>query len=90
MSDRAVQVLVTGRVQGVFFRASCADQARRHHVHGWVRNDPGGTVSAHFEGHPDDVEELVDWCHQGPPHADVAEVEVRDVAPEGHPDFSIR
>jgi len=78
-SARAVDVTIIGRVQGVFFRASCEQEARRLSVTGWVTNAPDGSVTGHFEGDADAVEALIDWCHDGPRHARVDDVEVRDV-----------
>lgn len=83
-------VIVHGRVQGVFFRDSTRKEARSRGVAGWVRNRPDGTVEAHFEGPPDDVAAMVRWCSEGPRHADVDGVDVRDVAPESAPGFAIR
>lgn len=86
---RAVEVRITGRVQGVFFRASCAEYARRLGVRGWVRNEPDGAVLAHFEGGWTSVEEIVDWCHSGPRRADVDEVTLTKVAPIDAEDFVV-
>ena len=66
--------MISGRVQGVFFRASCAEEARRRDLSGWVRNVPGGRVEAAFEGLDADVDALVAWCQIGPPHARVESV----------------
>ncbi len=90
MTTRAVDVTITGRVQGVFFRASMEQRAGALGVTGWARNDTDGSVRAHAEGDPDAVEELIDWCHQGPRHAQVADVEVRDTAPQGLTGFETR
>ena len=95
MEDRAndgcaVHVRVTGRVQGVSFRAACAQEARRLGVTGWVANEPDGTVSGHFEGTAAEVEALVRWCRTGPPHARVADVAVTGAPVEGHPGFEDR
>ncbi|MDH2415088.1 acylphosphatase [Nocardioides sp. CER19] len=90
MSTRAVDVVVTGRVQGVFFRASCAEQAERLGVTGRVANRPDGSVSGHFEGDPQAVTTLLDWCGSGPRRAEVAEVSVDEVAPQGDPHFEVR
>ena len=90
MSTVARQVTVHGRVQGVFFRDSCSQAARSRDVTGWVRNDDSGTVTAHFEGRPSEVEALVTWCRSGPPRADVDDLDVRDVDPEGYADFEVR
>jgi acylphosphatase len=78
-------VWVRGRVQGVFFRATTAHLARERQLAGWVRNLPDGRVEAVFEGPPEAVRALVDWCHQGPPGAWVEGVEVRWESPRDEP-----
>ena len=70
------QVIIHGFVQGVFFRASTRDEAIRIGVGGWVRNLPDGTVEAIFEGEKKKVEEILGWCHKGPPGAQVSKVDV--------------
>jgi acylphosphatase len=80
---RRVRVVVQGRVQGVFFRASCASEARARGLGGWVRNLPDGRLEAAFEGPDADVETMVDWCRRGPPGARVDDVEVTDETPVG-------
>lgn len=90
MSDKSVEVEVDGYVQGVGFRYSCQDEARRLGVQGWVRNnDDEGTVSGHFEGDAQAVDALVRWCHQGPPGSRVSSVSVHPASAKGHTRFSI-
>lgn len=72
------RVVVSGHVQGVFFRDSCRQVATRLGLRGWVRNNADGTVEAVFEGGSDGVDELVDWCREGPPRASVTNVNVTD------------
>lgn len=84
------RVVVSGRVQGVWFRQSCADEARLRDVRGSVRNRSDGAVEAIFEGSPDAVAAMVSWCRSGPPLADVAHVEVSDEKPEGLSGFRVR
>lgn len=67
---------IRGRVQGVFFRASMVDEARRLGVRGWVRNRRDGSVEAMVAGPADRVEQLVAWARRGPPAARVTEVQV--------------
>jgi acylphosphatase len=86
----ARRVVVSGDVQGVFFRDSTRREARRLGVTGWVRNRPDGRVEAFFEGEPAAVRELVRWCRDGPRHATVEDVEVEEAEPEGHERFAIR
>jgi acylphosphatase len=85
----ARRVVVHGRVQGVFFRDSCRQQAERHRVKGWVRNEPDGSVGALFEGSLDAVDALVAWCHEGPPRARVDRVETAEAGPTGSTAFDV-
>lgn len=80
---------VAGRVQGVWFRQSCADHARAAAVAGWVRNLRDGRVEAVFEGSEESVASLVAWCRAGPPRAEVTEVAVERERPEGLSGFSV-
>ena len=86
---RRVHVFVAGRVQGVFFRASCAEEARTLGVAGWVRNASDGRVEAVFEGPEAAVEAMVDWCRKGPGHARVDAVEIDWEAPAGDAGFHV-
>ncbi|MFF2146550.1 acylphosphatase [Kitasatospora sp. NPDC058190] len=84
------RVIVSGEVQGVFYRDTCRHEATAHGVRGWVRNLPDGTVEAVFEGNPAAVQRLVEWTRQGPPLAIVDRVLVREEQPEGLTGFEIR
>ena len=84
------RVLVSGRVQGVAFRAAARAQAHAGGVTGWVRNLADGRVEAVFEGDPVAVDALVAWCREGPSWARVDRVDVRDEAPEGLASFQVR
>ncbi len=76
MAEKArVHVLIKGRVQGVFFRASTRDEARARGLTGWVRNRPDGRVEAVFEGDKAVLENMLAWCRKGPPYAYVDYVE---------------
>lgn len=86
----ARRVRIRGRVQGVFFRDSCAREARAAGVAGWVRNRADGTVEAWFEGRPDAVERLVAWCREGPSRADVDRVDVVEDSSTGLEHFRIQ
>jgi acylphosphatase len=87
---RAVDLRITGGVQGVSFRAYAGEEARRLGVAGWIRNEADGSVRAHLEGDGDAVAELVAWCGHGPPHAEVDRVEVSDGTASGQTTFEIR
>ncbi len=84
------RVLVSGAVQGVFFRDTCRRQARAAGLAGWVRNRGDGQVEAVFEGPPEPVERLVAWCRHGPPLARVQGVEVVTEEPVGERSFRVR
>ena len=84
------RVLVSGQVQGVFFRAACRQEAQRHGVSGWVRNLPDGTVEAVFEGPDAEVGRLVEWSRRGPRAAVVQDVRVVAEPPEGISGFQVR
>lgn len=73
---KRARVIVSGRVQGVFYRATCAAVARELGLGGYVRNLPHGRVEAAFEGPEADVDAMVAWCRHGPDLARVDEVEV--------------
>lgn len=91
MGDRVrAHVYVSGRVQGVYYRATTRDRAREWDVDGWVRNLDDGRVEAVFEGAEAAVEEMVEWCQEGSQAARVEDVEAGYEEPEGLEGFSIR
>ncbi|MBS7641552.1 MAG: acylphosphatase [Candidatus Bathyarchaeia archaeon] len=69
-------VFVSGRVQGVFFRANARREALKLGVKGWIRNLPDGRVEAIIEGEEDKVKMMVEWCRRGPPGAIVSRIEI--------------
>jgi acylphosphatase len=83
------RVIVSGRVQGVWYRESCRREAIGHNVSGWIRNNRDGTVEAVLEGSGHDVEQVVNWMRMGPPRAVVTGVEVRDETPQGEHGFVV-
>jgi acylphosphatase len=84
------RVLISGRVQGVFFRDTCRRLAEHSGVAGWVRNLPDGRVEAVFEGPDDAVRRLLTWAHSGPRLAEVDDVAVQAEPPEGLTTFQIK
>jgi acylphosphatase len=86
---RRVRIEVSGFVQGVFFRVSCAERARGLGVGGWVRN-AGDGVEAEVEGTPDAVEAMIAWCRHGPSGARVTDVRVTSLDVAGDEGFRIR
>jgi len=85
----ARHVRVRGHVQGVFFRAWTKEQAEQLGIHGWVRNCPDGSVEAHLEGEEDEVRQLIERLGDGPPSAEVSEVDVEEVEPEDFHHFAV-
>lgn len=83
------RVVVDGRVQGVYFRQSTQQEARRLGVDGWVRNLPDGRVETVFEGDPLTVERAVAYVRQGPPRALVTSVEESREEPLGESGFRV-
>ena len=87
----AKHILISGRVQGVWFRATTKEKAEEYNVRGWVRNTSDGKVEALFVGEEKDVERLIQWCYHGPPLAEVEKVEVKPyTAREDFKDFTIK
>jgi acylphosphatase len=86
---KRIRALVTGRVQGVAFRATTSSEARRRGVVGWVRNLPDGSVELEAEGDDERVAALLAWCEHGPPGARVANVAVTEIALVGGSTFAI-
>ena len=84
------RVVVSGDVQGVYFRDTCRRVATAQRVNGWVRNLPDGSVEAAFEGSPDAVAHVVEWAKHGPPRALVDAVDVYEEEVENLIGFEIR
>ena len=90
----STRLRINGRVQGVFYRQTARDKARALGLGGWVRNTDDGAVEMEVWGPTDRVEEMIVWCHCGPPAANVTSVDVewreeRDDQPEERPHFAI-
>lgn len=75
---KRMHVFISGRVQGVFFRADTQRAAVGLSLTGWVRNVPDGRVEAVFEGEDTNVDKMLAWCHHGPPAARVNEVIINE------------
>ena len=90
--EERLRFRVTGRVQGVFFRACTRDAAREIGVTGWVRNSPDGSVEGEAGGDTAALDAFIEWLHRGSPHSRVDRVEVMDRREERAPfgDFEIR
>jgi acylphosphatase len=84
------RVVVSGRVQGVWYRESCRRQADAAGVAGWVRNNDDGTVEAVLEGDAEDVENVISWMRTGPPLAVVTGLDVHEEEPRCTSQFTVR
>lgn len=84
------KLLISGDVQGVFFRQSALQLAIELGITGWIQNDPVGTVSASVEGEAEKVRRFVEWCRSGPPSARVEDVLEEDLPAAHFVRFEIR
>lgn len=83
-------IRVSGRVQGVFFRASTKTSADQLNISGFVRNEPDGSVYIEAEGEEKKLEEFIDWCHKGPTSAQVDKVALSEMPVQDFQGFEIR
>ncbi len=75
---KTVHLEISGRVQGVFFRASAKEIAESYNISGWIRNTPRRTVEASVTGEDEDVLRFIEWCKQGPQKARVEHVSITE------------
>ena len=75
---RTVHLIIKGKVQGVYYRASARDVANELGVTGWIKNMPDGNVEALVSGNGERVMKFVEWCRKGPKNAEVIDVEIND------------
>ncbi len=88
---KRIHAKVTGRVQGVFYRASTRDKARSLGLTGWVMNMPDGSVELEAQGPDEKVDDLITWLYEGPPYARVQDVEISELSPkDGEDAFEVR
>ena len=83
-------IRISGKVQGVFFRASARAEANRLELHGFVRNEEDGSVHAEAEGDRQNLDEFLSWCRKGPPHAQVDHVAASAGEVRGFKGFHVR
>ena len=86
----AYHLIIKGKVQGVFFRASAKETAELLGVTGWVKNTREGNVEAFINGDENKLQEFIAWCKRGPSKAIVTEVVIDEALEESFKDFSIR
>jgi acylphosphatase len=87
---KTVRIIISGRVQGVFFRAETKQKADKLRLLGWVRNNSDGTVEAILQGENSAVDGMVEWCYKGSLLARVEKVEVKEIQSEKLEKFEIR
>ncbi|MCL4468447.1 MAG: acylphosphatase [Deltaproteobacteria bacterium] len=80
-NQRHVHLIITGRVQGVWFRASTREAADNLGIKGWVKNLPDLSVEVDAAGEPADVEQFIQWCSKGPPGARVTAIDIKELEP---------
>ncbi|MBT4890695.1 MAG: acylphosphatase [Rhodospirillales bacterium] len=78
MTMKSVRAIITGRVQGVWYRAWTCEQATTRNLDGWVRNNPDGSVEAIFSGPVATVDDMISACHEGPRLAQVNSIDTRE------------
>lgn len=87
---KAVKITVTGKVQGVFYRASARDTADQLQLYGFAQNQPDGSVYIEAEGAEESINRFIDWCQHGPPRASVSTVVVEQTEVRNFQRFEIR
>jgi len=85
-----VHLVIKGNVQGVYYRASAKEKANELGVKGWIKNSRGGHVEAIASGNKEQLEKFIEWCRQGPKHAEVSDIVVTKREEENFNDFSIK
>lgn len=90
MMQKTIHFIVSGRVQGVFFRATCKQQADQYQISGWVRNLPDGRVEGMATADPASLQQLGDWLGRGPQFASVQTVEITDQPLQQFDTFEVR
>lgn len=84
-----IHLLIKGKVQGVFYRASAKEMAEALHLLGWVKNTPEGDVEVTASGSDDSLQRFTEWCKKGPARAVVASVSVSKLEEKPFDDFRI-
>lgn len=83
-------IVVSGKVQGVFFRASTQEEAQRLNLRGWVKNEADGSVRIEVEGKSQALRQFIQWCHRGPQLAHVTNVRAEPGAARNYTDFIVK
>ena len=83
MEGERAHLIISGKVQGVFYRASAKEQADKLNLTGWVRNLPDDSVEIQVEGQKENIKDFLDWCYVGPPNAVVSNIDIEYLQPTG-------
>jgi acylphosphatase len=86
---KSITINIRGKVQGVYFRQCTADKARKLGISGYVKNESDGSVCILATGEVTALDDLIEWCWQGPPEANVTDVQVNDTALAASKGFTI-
>ena len=84
-----IHLLIRGKVQGVFYRATANDIAKENGITGWIKNTPASDVEAVISGTKDQLEKFTEWCRQGPRRAQVSEVVITEIEEEDFAEFTV-
>jgi len=90
MNRKHFRIKVKGKVQGVFFRASAAEEAKKLKLNGFVRNEQDGSVCIEAEGDEDSLNLFIKWCAVGPPRATVESITKEESSIKNYPSFEIK
>ena len=88
--QKCVHCVISGKVQGVYYRATTKEVADKYSLKGYVKNLANGDVEAAVEGDENDIEQMIEWLHQGPTRAIVDRVVVKPVLCSNYSDFEVR
>lgn len=89
MNMKTIKLTISGKVQGVFYRASAKKEAEKFGLKGWVRNTDTGSVEIMVTGDDADLQKFVGWCKKGPARSEVSNVDVQGAPLAQFPDFSV-
>ena len=85
-----VHLVIKGKVQGVYYRASAKEKANELGIKGWIKNAPGGQVEVMAAGNKEELEKFIGWCRRGPKHAEVSDIIVTTREEQDFSDFTIK
>ena len=90
MNKVCIHAIISGKVQGVFYRGNTEKKAKSFHLTGWVRNNENGTVELIACGDENNIKKLIEWLWKGPLLARVTNVDWREIAEEKHDAFVVQ